>query len=113
MTDYIQTSDFPYEEIQIKDYRSHSKCNEDHLSTVDVTKPIIVAEISPGRYSVIDGNHRLEKARRLGLEKLHAYRVTPVQHLRVLTTEQGYRAYIEYWNGKLKDAGRRAQKYGD
>ena len=25
------------------------------------------------------------------------------QHLRFLTTEQGYRAYIEYWNGKLKE----------
>jgi len=61
MTDYIQTSDYPCEEIQVKDYHSNSKCNEDHLPTVDVTKPIIVAEISPGRYSVIDGNHRLEK----------------------------------------------------
>ena len=110
MTDYIQTSDYPCEEIQVKDHRSHSKFNEDHLPTVDVTKPIIVAEISPGRYSVIDGNHRLEKARRLGLEKLYAYRMTVEQHLRFLTTEQGYRAYIEYWNGKLKDAYRRAQQ---
>jgi hypothetical protein len=104
MADFIRNNRFPCEEILVKDYRSYSKFNEEHLPTVDLTKPVIVAEISPGRYSVIDGNHRLEKARRLGLEKLPAYRVTAEQHLRFLTTEQGYRAYIEYWNGKLKDA---------
>lgn len=108
MTDYIQDNGFLCEEIQVKDYRNHSKFNEEHLPTVDVTKPLIIAEISPGRYSVIDGNHRLEKARRQGHDKLPAYRVTPEQHLQFLTTEQGYLAYIEYWNGKLKDAVRRA-----
>ena len=64
-----------------------------------------MAEIAPGRYNAIDGNHRLEKARRLGLETLMAYRLGPEQHLWFLTTEQGYLAYIEYWNGKLKDLG--------
>ena len=107
MTDHIQMNGLPCEEILVKDYRSHSKFNEEHLPTVDVTKPVVVAEISPGRFSVIDGNHRLEKARRLGLEKLPAYRITPEQHIKFLTTEQGYRAYIEYWNGKLKDTARR------
>jgi hypothetical protein len=107
MTDHIKTNGFPCEAIQVKDYRSHSKFNEEHLPTVDLTKPVIVAEISPGRYSVIDGNHRLEKAKRLGLGKLPAYRILPEQHIKFLTTEQGYRAYIEYWNGKLKDAALR------
>ncbi len=75
---------------------------EDHLATVDVTKPIIVAEISPGRYNVIDGNHRMEQARRLGMEKISAYKISPEQHMQFLTTEKGYFAYVEYWNGKLK-----------
>jgi hypothetical protein len=105
MNDYIQDNGFLCEEIQVKDYRSHSKFNEEHLPTVDVTKPVIVAEISPGRYNVIDGNHRMEKARRLGLETLPAYRIGPEQHLQFLTTEQGYLAYVEYWNGKLKELG--------
>lgn len=103
MTDFIRNNRFPCEEILIKDYRSHSKFNEEHLPTVDVTKPVIVAEISPGCFNVIDGNHRMEKARRLGLEMLPAYRIGPEQHIQFLITEKGYLAYIEYWNGKLKD----------
>lgn len=103
MTDFIRNNRFPCEEIQVKDFNSHSKFNEEHLPTVDVSKPVIVAEISPGRFNVIDGNHRMEKARRMGLETLPAYRIGPEQHIQFLTTEKGYLAYIEYWNGKLKD----------
>ncbi len=44
----------------------------------------------------------MEKARRLGLEKMEAYKVSPEQHLQFLTTEKGYSAYIKYWNDKLK-----------
>lgn len=103
MTEYIQVNGTLCEEIQVKDYYSHSKFNEEHLPTVDVTKPVIVAEISPGRYNVIDGNHRLEKARRLGMEKISAYTLYPEQHMQFLTTENGYLAFIGYWNGKLKE----------
>ena len=108
MTDYIKSSGLLCEEIRIKDYQNHSNFNEEHLPTVDLTKPVIIAEISPGHFSVIDGNHRMEKARRLGMETIPAYRITPEQHIQFLTTEKGYQAYIEYWNGKLKDAARRA-----
>lgn len=102
MAQFIEDQVIRCEEVLLKDYHSFSKFKEDYLATVDVSRPVIVAEISPGRYNVIDGNHRMEKARRLGLEKLMAYRLSPDQHLQFLTTEQGYLAYIEYWNGKLK-----------
>ena len=65
------------------------------MTSVDVTRPIIVAEISPGRYNVIDGNYRMEQARRLGMEKIPAYKTSLEQHLQFLTTEQEYLAYIE------------------
>jgi len=42
-----------------------SGLNEDHVSIADITRPIILAEISPGRCVVIDGHHRLERARRM------------------------------------------------
>lgn len=102
MAQFIEDQGIPCEEVMVRDYHGFSKFNEDHLPSVDVTKPVIVAEIAPGRFNVIDGNHRMEKARRLGLEKLMAYRLSPDQHLQFLTTEQGYLAYIEYWNDKLK-----------
>jgi hypothetical protein len=107
MTEYIMHSRILFEEIQIRDFsRGASKFKEEHLAAVDITRPIIVAEISPGRYNVIDGNHRVEKARRLGMETIKAYKLGPEQHLQFLTTSQGYSAYVEYWNGKLKDEKR-------
>jgi hypothetical protein len=104
MAEFIQNQNFACEEVTVSDYsRGSSKWKEDHVEMVDVAKPVIVAEISPGRYNVIDGNHRMEKARRLGLEKIQAYKLSPEQHLQFLTTEKGYRAYVEYWNDKLKE----------
>jgi hypothetical protein len=111
MTECIMHSQIPCEEVQVNDFsRGASKFKEEHLSAVDITRPIIVAEISPGRYNVIDGNHRIEKARRLGMETIRAYRLGPEQHLQFLTTGQGYSAYVEYWNGKLKDEKRATER---
>lgn len=111
MTEYIMHSRIPCEEVQVREFsRGSSKFKEEHLAAVDITRPIIVAEISPGRYNVIDGNHRIEKARRLGMETLRAYRLGPEQHMQFLTTSQGYSAYVEYWNGKLKDEMRATER---
>ena len=107
MAEYIRNNNTPCEEVLVKDFTSFSTFNENHLATVDLTKPVIVAEISPGRYNVIDGNHRMEQARRLDLEKIPAYKISPEQHTQFLTTDQGYLAYIEYWNSKLKDLHKR------
>jgi hypothetical protein len=107
IAEYIQNSNITCEEVLVKDFsRGSSKFKEDHLATVDTTKPVIVAEISPDRYNVIDGNHRMEKARRLGIEKVMAYKLSPEHHLQFLTTDKGYLAYVEYWNSKLKDSNR-------
>ena len=104
MTEYIMHSRIPCVEVQVRDFsRGSSKFKEDHLPAVDINRPIIIAEISPDRYNVIDGNHRIEKARRLGMETILAYRLGPEHHMQFLTTSEGYRAYVEYWNGKLKD----------
>jgi len=106
MTEYIQENpdNIICEDVLVKDYiSSFSKLNESHLPTVDVSKPVILAEIAPGRFNVIDGNHRMEKARKEGVERISAYKLSPEVHLKFLTTEEGYWAYIEYWNGKLKE----------
>ena len=107
MTEYITSHEIPCVEVQVRDYSmGASKFKEEHLVAVDVTRPVIVAEISPDRYNVIDGNHRMEKARRLGLETVMAYKLGPEQHLPFLTTSHGYSAFIDYWNGKLRDVNR-------
>ena len=55
-------------------------------------------------YNVIDGNHRLERAFRDGVEQIAAYRVKAEDHLSFLTTDKGYKAYIDYWNSKIDNA---------
>ncbi len=39
----------------------------------DISKPLVVAELSKGRLLLIDGNHRLFKAAALGLKKVPCY----------------------------------------
>jgi len=83
-------------------YSTSSHINEDHLESVDVSKPVILAEIAPGQYNLIDGNHRAEKAIRIGINELKAYRLTVSQHIQFLTQKESYEKYIDYWNDKLK-----------
>lgn len=106
MIEYIQENpdSITLEEIAVSDFfTGSSSINESHMDSVDISQPVIVAEISPGRYNVIDGNHRMEKARRLGIKNMPAYKLNPEQHAKFLTSEKAYVSYIEYWNSKLKE----------
>lgn len=105
MNRYIESApgDFSREEIVVStSYNSFSAINETHVMSTDVSKPVILAEISPGQYNLIDGHHRMEKALRLGVARIPSYRLNAQQHCKFLTTEKGYIAYVSYWNDKLK-----------
>ncbi len=71
------------------------------MNSVELGEPVILAEIAPNNYNLIDGNHRMEKARREGLKKILAYRLNSAQHIQYLTTQKAYVTYVEYWNNKL------------
>jgi len=95
---------FPLQEVAINSLgKLCNNLNEYHICSVDLTVPIILAEISPARFSIIDGNHRVEKARRDGIRTLLAYRVGPHHHHRFLTSVTAYKKYVEYWNSKAED----------
>ena len=96
--DYISLEKVPVSDF----FKEFSSINESHMNSVEISKPVILAEISPGRYNLIDGNHRMEKARRVGLKSILAYRLNVEQHINFLTSKKAYVAYIEYWNSKLK-----------
>jgi len=101
-------SGFPITVKKVNEIRNgFSKINEDHINSVDVTSPIVIAEISPGRFNVIDGNHRLEKAYRMGLECISAYVLKPEQHIPFLTSIKAYQTYVKYWNSKMKEIEKR------
>lgn len=75
--------------------------NEDHLPTVDITKPVLQAEIRPGVFEIIDGNHRIEKACRNDVEFVNSYKLKGEQLVAYFADVRGYKAYVEYWNSKL------------
>jgi len=99
---HSQPSIFVTEEVLVDDFpREFSSINEKHMEKVIIAESVILAEIAPGRYNLIDGNHRMDKARRLGIERVQAYRLRVDHHIRFLTSVQAYKAYVEYWNSKL------------
>ncbi len=90
--------------VKVKDYcRESSSRDEFDVASVISSHPVILAEISPSRYNLIDGHHRIEKARRMGRENILAYCLTVSQHMKFLTNKKAYLAYIEYWNDKLDE----------
>lgn len=105
MIGHIQENpnEFTLEEVIVDDiYISSSSVDESHIDSVDISKPVILAEIAPGRYNLIDGNHRMEKASRMGIKKMMAYRLNVDQHIKFLIDKKAYVTYVEYWNDKVR-----------
>jgi hypothetical protein len=106
--EYIQKNPvgISLEEVAVSDFpKAFSSINESHVGSVEISKPVILAEVSPGRYNLIDGHHRLEKARRMGINSIRAYKLNAEQHIRFLISEKAFVAYVGYWNSKLKETG--------
>ncbi len=94
------------ERINVKEwFKVHGggKIDEEYMPKVELSRPVIQGEIGPGRFEIIDGNHRMEKALREGIESVDSYKLMGEQLLQYLSDERGYRAYIEYWNDKLQE----------
>ncbi len=96
---------FPVEYIEVNSIPKYklSNIDEETIKNANLALPIILAEISPNRFNVIDGNHRFEKAFRESRQTIPAYRVMAEQHIVFLITKMGYQEYIEYWNEKVKN----------
>ena len=104
MIGYIQKNPevFVPEEVAVKGLHKFLSLNESHVDFVDISKPVILAEITPSRFNMIDGQHRVEKAHRLGIEIIQAYKLNVHQHIRFLTSRKAYESYVEYWNSKIE-----------
>lgn len=99
------TERFPIESVTVTDFPAYggSHLNEEIVQTADLSRPILLAEIAPGRFNVIDGNHRLARARRDSVQIVPARRVCCPDHIPFLTSEWAYEKYVEYWNSKVED----------
>lgn len=77
--------------------------NEEHLKMVTLEVPVIQAEISPGRFNIIDGNHRLERAYRDNVQTIKSFKLKAEQLIPYFRDVEGYQAFVAYWNDKLTD----------
>ena len=107
----VNRSEYATDDIRVADYISSffSKLEHEDCADADIRTPIVLAEISPGRFNVIDGSHRLWKAHNEGIETLKAYILPPKQHSLFITRQEAYDTYLGYWNGKLEDMETRKQ----
>ena len=124
LLDWLKEHPQPVVEIPICMWESSGSKDDRHVEAADVTRPIVIAEIAPDYrdflceipesswdirgYVCIDGYHRIEKARRMGLETLPAVILRMEQHVPFLYS--GYEQYTDYWNGKLEERSQDAQR---
>lgn len=96
-------SKFKRKNISVKDIPAYfQNLDETYLDKVDINRPVIFGEIAPGRFNLIDGHHRVEKARRVGADIIKGYKVT-IDYLQpFFISEEAYRMHIDYWNSKLE-----------
>ena len=96
---------FPVESVLVKDFPDFgsSHLNEETVRNADLSRSILLAEIAPGRFNVIDGNHRLARARRESVQMIPARRVLCPDHVPFLISDWAYEKYVEYWNSKFED----------
>src|SRR5579863_1109416 len=95
---------FPTEAVElseIPDYGSSTRLEDAAVQAADLSRPVLLAEIAPARFSLIDGHHRVAKARRMLSATITAYRVRCPDHVSFLTSANVYEKYLEYWNSKL------------
>lgn len=76
--------------------------DESFIPQADLSNPIIMVRMRPEFFRLIDGNHRVAKARRTGVKELPAYYLTQEQHRQFFTSEDMQERYVDYWNDKLK-----------
>jgi hypothetical protein len=103
---------FPVERVElaaIPDYGG-AHLAEATVRTADLSRPILLAEIAPGHYNVIDGQHRVARARREGVRAVPARRLCCPDHVRFLTSTAAYHKYVEYWNSKVDDGARTTRR---
>ena len=106
----IKNGDFKpkMERINIEKWRKlHVKNTdflvENHLKIANTRKPIIQAEIRIGKFEIIDGNHRFEKAFRDGKKTINSYKIYGEELVPYFYNQKGYECFVNYWNSKLED----------
>jgi hypothetical protein len=96
---------FPIEFVAVASTPNYgdSRLDQTTIAAADLSRPVLFAEIAPSRFNLIDGNHRMARARRDGIPTVPAHRITCPHHVAFLTSTMAYEKYVEYWNGKIQE----------
>jgi len=94
--------------------------DSNNIDAADTSRPVILFEMVPDYkeyastipednyitrgYALADGNHRVAKAKKLGLTVLSAALIRMEDHIQYMY--ENYDSYVEYWNMKLKERER-------
>lgn len=100
---------FPLETLPVRDLPDYrpTNLNDQTIHRADLSRPIIRAEISPNLFNVIDGHHRIARARRDNVKTLPAHTIRSPHHVPFITSVLAYQRYIDYWNSKIKALAKR------
>ena len=77
--------------------------HESHLLNVDLSKPVIQAEVRPEHFELIDGNHRIIKALRQGVKYIDSYKLSNSQLIPFFCDRLTYERFVELWNEELSN----------
>jgi hypothetical protein len=96
---------FPIEAVAVASTPNYgdSRLDQTTLAAADLSRPVLFAEIAPSRFNLIDGNHRMARARRMAYPACPAHRIRCPHHVAFLTSTMAYEKYVQYWNGKTKE----------
>lgn len=111
--------EFVVVDIDVSSYHKfycNQELNQDYIKAAELKRPVILAEIAPDRlhhgypliskdyysrgYNLIDGHHRLTKAKLEGKDYIKAYIVPMEKHIEFMC--EGFEEYVDYWNSKLE-----------
>ena len=73
--------------------------NEEYVMTTDISKPLIIVNITENIDKLIDGNHRLQKALKLGVRVIDAYYLSFEEHRDYIVdfNEEIYYQVVNHW----------------
>ena len=73
--------------------------NEEYAMTTDITQPLIIVNLTENIDKLIDGNHRLQKALKLGAATIDAYYLSFEEHRNYIIDfdEDIYHHIVTHW----------------
>ena len=73
--------------------------NREYAMTTDITQPLIIVNLTDNIDKLIDGNHRLQKALKLGIATIDAYYLSFEEHRDYIIdfNENIYHHVVSHW----------------